>query len=214
MRQEKNSRGRCVGQNSASVRLVSQSSRHGQLSDQGWVIIWQANGGDHAGPLRNIMSATQLRHFGQVRDHLGRESAPSVASKTVDFEPGVVPQEAPRYAKFQFTWHTVAHDYKSLCRNDLRQTMRHGMPTYAGMPGGNVTGRQIGGLIALHRRAHPPKCPARNWLRFWPSGRVRWNRAASRRDVRGARCPGVAVLGERGPDGIRSRRSINTPAFT
>jgi hypothetical protein len=31
-----------------------------------------------AAPLRNIMSAKQLRHFSQVRDHFVRESAPSV----------------------------------------------------------------------------------------------------------------------------------------
>src|SRR4029434_4979525 len=55
---------------------ISQSARHGQLPPQGCVIIWQANEGDHAGPLHNIMSAKQLRHFSQVRDHLVRDSAP------------------------------------------------------------------------------------------------------------------------------------------
>jgi hypothetical protein len=69
---------------------ISQSARHGQLSDQGCVIIWQANEGDHAGPLHNIMSAKQLRDFSQVRDHLVRDSAPSAASKTVNFELGVL----------------------------------------------------------------------------------------------------------------------------
>jgi hypothetical protein len=54
------------------------------------VIIWQANEGDHAGPLHNIVSAKQLRHFSQVRDHLVRDSALSAASKTVNFELGVL----------------------------------------------------------------------------------------------------------------------------
>ena len=50
---------------------------------------------DHAAPLRNIMSAKQLRNFSQVRDHLVRESAPSAASKTANFQLGVL-RKSPR----------------------------------------------------------------------------------------------------------------------
>jgi hypothetical protein len=48
------------------------------IQTKGCVIISQANGGDHPGRLRNILSAKQLRNFSQVRDHLVGESAPSV----------------------------------------------------------------------------------------------------------------------------------------
>jgi hypothetical protein len=66
--------------------LESQSARHGQLADQGWVIIWEVNEGDHAGPLRNIMSAKQLRNFSQVRDHLAGDSGALDCVETVNFE--------------------------------------------------------------------------------------------------------------------------------
>jgi len=57
----------------------------------------------------------------------------------------------------------------------------------AGMP------RHVGGLIALHRRAHPQAKHARlcNWLRFWPKERVRWIK--QRRATFGVRAAGDAV---------------------
>src|SRR4029453_2415557 len=43
------------------------------------------------------------------------------------------------------------------------------------------------------RRPRSTHARFRNWLRFWPAARVRWNRTASQREVRRARCScGVA----------------------
>src|SRR5262245_60510161 len=84
-----------------------------------------------------------------------------------------------------FTWHTVSRDYKSIRGIGLRPC--------AGMPGGNVARRHVGGLIALHRRAYPQAKHARlcNWLRFWPKERVRWIK--QRHATFGVRAAGDAV---------------------